>query len=273
MIVTVDTGGTKTLVASFTRDGIPKGQIKFPTPPTPAGYLEKLTDVLIEEFGHQKVAAIVVALPGTVRDDVVVYCPNLGWKNFDVRKRLTGVLGNAQVFVENDANLAAIAETRSLSSIPRLSLYVTISTGIGTGFVTNGRIDPALRYSEGGRSILEYEGKQQTWESFGSGGAIYRKYKQYARDITSKRTWNEIADLISRGFLTIIPTTQPDVIIIGGSIGTYFDQYKVQLVEILKSKMPSHINMPKIVQAKHPEQAVIYGCYYYGLDSLADNES
>ena len=270
MIVTVDTGGTKTLVAGFTRDGIPRGEVKFPTPSTPSEYIKKLTDVLIEEFGSQKVAAIAIAMPGIVKDNVALYCQNLGWKNFDVAKALTGVLGGAPIFVDNDANLAGIAETRSLHTIPRLSLYVTISTGIGTGFITNGRIDPALRHSEGGLSVLEFEGAQRTWESFASGGAIHRHYKQYARDITSRRIWNQIANHISRGFLTIIPTTQPEVIIIGGSIGTYFDQYKDQLIDILKDKLPPQIPVPKIIQAKHPEQAVIYGCYYYALDSLAD---
>ena len=30
----------------------------------------------------------------------------------------------------------------------------------------------------------------------------------------------------------------------------------------------AHIPLPRIVQANHPEQAVIYGCYYYALDAL-----
>lgn len=76
---------------------------------------------------------------------------------------------------------------------------------------------------------------------------------------------------MSRGFLAVIPVIQPDVIIIGGSIGTYFDQYQAQLKGILKEKLPPHIPLPKLVQAKHPEQAVIYGCYYYALDVLADS--
>lgn len=156
--------------------------------------------------------------------------------------------------------------------MPRQSLYVTISTGIGTGIITDGHIDPALRLSEGGRSLVEFDGVVREWESFASGQAIHKAYGKYARDITSKQTWYQISDRISRGFLAIIPLLQPDIVIIGGSIGTYFDRFSSDLQGILRENLPPHIHCPTFVQAKYPEEAVIYGCYYYALDSL-DNIS
>lgn len=269
MIVAVDTGGTKTLITAFSHDGIAGKKIKFKTPQKEADYLELLKQTLQDTYGGQRVDAVVVAMPGIVKDGVAIWCNNLHWKNFPVAKELKGVLGDAPVWVENDANLAGLAETRSRSPMPLSSLYVTVSTGIGTGITTNGRIDAGLRFSEGGRMLVEYQGKVREWESFASGQAIYKAYDQYARDITSKRTWNEIADRISRGFLAAIPLLQPQVIIIGGSIGTYFDQYAERLETILNTHLPAHIPCPKIVPAKHPEEAVIYGCYYYAIDDLA----
>ena len=133
------------------------------------------------------------------------------------------LLSGVPVLIENDANLAGLAETRLLRTIPNCSLYVTVSTGIGTGVCTNGYIDPGMRYSEAGRALVEYGGKIHSWESFASGRAIVDAYHKFARDITSKRTWKKIADRISRGFLAVIPIIQPDVIIIGGSVGTYFE--------------------------------------------------
>lgn len=270
MIVAVDTGGTKTLIAGYSEDGTITTQFKFPTPTKRADYIQTLTTHLTALFSEVKVDAIVVALPGIVRDGVAVWCNNLHWKNFDVASELKGVLGGAPLFIENDANLAGLSETRQRSPMPVSSLYVTVSTGIGSGFITNGKIDPGLRYSEAGRALVEYDGTVREWETFASGKAIYNTYGKYARDIKSTRIWNKIADRISRGFLAVIPITQPDVIIIGGSIGTYFSQYQAQLKGILKEKLPPHITMPKIVKAKHPEEAVIYGCYYYALDALAD---
>ena len=268
MLVTVDTGGTKTLVASFSEDGVVGDQIKFPTPPNQQDYVELLRSTLKKQYGGRRVEAVVVALPGIVKDGIAVWCNNLKWSNFDIVKALGGVLGSTPILVENDANLAGLAETRTLKPIPISSLYVTVSTGIGTGITTNGKIDPGLRLSEGGRSLVEFDGVVREWESFASGQSIHITYGKYASEIHDTATWNQIADRISRGFLAIVPVLQPDVIIIGGSIGTYFDQYAPRLESILREKLPPHIPCPEFKQAQHPEQAVIYGCYYYALDNL-----
>ena len=268
MLVAVDTGGTKTLVASFLEDGHIGEQFKFPTPRTTSEWTATLKDVLESHFGNETIDAIVVAMPGIVKNGVAVWCNNLKWANFDVASALQGVLGDAPLFVENDANLAGLAETRQLKEIPGLALYVTVSTGIGSGIITEGIINPDLRHSEAGRSLVEFDGVVREWESFASGKAIYKAYGKYARDITSKRIWHNIADRISRGFLAVIPVLQPDIIIIGGSIGTYFEHFGKDLHGLLKERLPAHIPAPKIIQAKHPELAVIYGCYYYALDAL-----
>lgn len=269
MLVTVDTGGTKTLVAGFERDGTRGITLRFPTPARPEQYTEIVRAALQEHFAGNTVEAVVVALPGIVKNGVAVWCNNLGWKDFDAQTAFKGVLGNAPILIENDANLAGLAETRILKPVPGSSLYVTISTGIGTGVITDGRIDPGLRYSEGGHCLVEYDGMVREWESFASGKAIYNAYGKFARDITSKRAWQHIADRISRGFLAAIPLIQPDVIIIGGSIGSYFDRFAPHLEALLREKLPSHIPCPRLMQAAHPEEAVIYGCYYHAIDTLA----
>lgn len=270
MLVTVDTGGTKTLVASFSEDGVLGQQVKFATPKTTAEYVKTLTQTLLEQYGDQLVDAVVIAIPGIIQDGVALWCNNLGWIDFDVAGAFKGVLGDAPIFIENDANLAGLAEARSLRKIPPSVLYVTISTGVGTGLITNGRINPTLRRGQGGLSLLEFDGSLQQWEKFASGKAIYKMYHKFGRDIHNKRTWRQIADRISRGFLALTPLLQPDIIIIGGSIGVYFDQFSAPLKEILEKKMPPHIPIPRIVKAVHPEQAVIYGCYYYALDKITD---
>lgn len=268
MIVTIDTGGTKTLISSFDRNGKMGASIKFPTPTTTEQYVDTLTGVVREHYGHHKVDVIVLALPGIIENGTAVWCNNLQWANFTAADQLKDLLPGVPLLVENDANLAGLAETRALNPVPESSLYVTISTGIGSGVCTNGSIDYALRHSEAGRALIEYDGKVQEWEQFASGHAITAVYKKLARDITSKRTWYQIADRISRGFLAVIPIIQPDIIIIGGGVGAHFDKYHAQLEGILKEHLPPHIPCPQIVQAQHPEEAVNYGCYYYGKDYL-----
>jgi glucokinase len=266
MLIAVDTGGTKTIVAGFSSQGKIVHQLQFPTPKDPADYIAHLTSVLQGQFGDFKVDAVVIGVAGIVKDGIAVWCNNLKWKNFNIALAMKGVFGKAPIYVENDANLAGLAEAKALRETPEQLLYVTVSTGIGSGIITGGHIDPALRYSEAGRSLVEFDGAVREWETFASGKAILKTYGKYARDIKSKRSWRQIADRISRGFLAIIPVLQPSTIIIGGSIGTFFDQFGPQLKAILKEKLPDHIPLPDIHQAKHPELAVIYGCYYYARD-------
>ena len=51
MILTIDTGGTKTLISSFGRDGKMGESIKFPTPGEPAEYAKMLKKVYKKKRG------------------------------------------------------------------------------------------------------------------------------------------------------------------------------------------------------------------------------
>jgi len=268
MLLAVDTGGTKTLVSGFDRAGKPTHEFRFATPRDPDEYLAALSETIHDNFRGRVFDAIIIAVPGVVRNNIAVWCDNLGWENLDIAGHLKNVV-NCPVWLENDANLAGLAETRALKKIPANTLYATVSTGIGTGIIIDGQISPALSASEGGHMLIEYDGIVSEWENFASGYAIKRDYKKFARDIHDDKTWQEVADKISRGFLVLIPALQPNTIIIGGSIGTYFDQYAEHLDEILTRRLPSHMALPEIRQAAHPEEAVLYGCYYYGSDQLA----
>ena len=268
MIIAVDTGGTKTLVATFLDNGSIHKQIKFPTPKEEAEYLTQLISAVRELASEARIDAIVVAMPGIVKDGIAVWCNHTLWENFDIRSPLQKSFPEVPIYIENDANLGGLGEVRRLSPMPSSALYVTISTGIGTGYIYEGHISPGLRLSEGGRMPIEYDGAVREWEMFGAGSSIYATYGKYARDIHSDRIWKQIADRISRGFLVLIPIVQPDVIIIGGSIGTYIARYKTHLEAILREKLPEHIPLPKFQEAKDAEKAVIYGCYFYGHDTI-----
>lgn len=269
MIVAVDTGGTKTLIRSFDRRGNPGHHLKFPTPHDEEEYVGSLIEAIHDNYVTKrvKIDAIVIAIPGVVKNNVAVWCPHTGWTNFDFAPIIATAF-ECPVWLENDANLAGLAETRALPKIPDGSLYVTISTGIGTGIILDGKIAPGLAQSEGGHIRIEYDGRLRDWDSFASGKAIVSTYGKYARDIHDPRIWRQISDKICRGLVTIIPILQPDVIIIGGSIGTYFDRYDSFLRQHIKAHLPPHIDVPELRQAQRPEEAVVYGCYYYAQDKL-----
>lgn len=265
MLVTVDTGGTKTLIASFNQDGTLGASHRFPTPHNQQEYVATLRQTLREQFTAEAVDAIVVALPGRIdTTQKLVLARNLEWRDFDLQSELAQDFA-CPILIENDANLAGLAAARQLPESVRTCLYVTISTGIGTGLIVHGKIDDDFRQSEGGQIVLEHNGSLKRWENFASGRAIHETYGRYASDITDEETWKTIASDISRGFLALLPTLRPDAVVIGGSIGTYFDRYNHFLVDELAAQL--HY-VPPITAAIHPEEAVIYGCYYYALDTL-----
>lgn len=267
MLVAVDTGGTKTLVASFDRRGRLVAENKFATPRDKDEYIESVSISIRALLKDNELDAISVAVPGVVEGDSAKWCANLGWTDFPVGQRLKRRF-NVPVFLENDANLAGLAEARSLPRPPRLCLYLTISTGIGMGVTVDGSLHPAFKDTEAGHMMLEYDGRLREWEHFASGKSIHRLYGKKAKDIHNKHIWKQIADKISRGILVLSPTLNPNTIIIGGSIGTYFDRYEKYLLHILQKHHNPNLPLPEIRQALHPEQAVIYGCYYYAIDSL-----
>lgn len=268
MLVAVDTGATKTLIAGFSEDGVLGEPVRFETPHNQKAYVDLLVSTITEKYALSDIDAIVVALPGRVNHETghLYEAHHLEWFDFDLAPLLAAHFGDTPILIENDANLAGLAEVRSLDPVPANGLYVTISTGIGSGVITDGHIDPHFAEGEGGEIILEHAGELKTWESFAAGSAIHTRYHKLAQSITDDVTWGAIAEDIARGFLVLIPLLRPDIIVIGGSIGTYFDRYKAHLNHTILE----HLGYaPPVVQAQHPEQAVLYGCYYYALDQLA----
>ena len=266
MIVAVDTGGTKTLVAVFDTDGKIIAEQKFPTPVDINDYLVELKQTVDSLIDSQTITCLSVALPGTIKDGHMVWAGNLGWHDTDIKGLLSDRY-NCPIIVENDANLAGLAEARALESIPNVCLYVTVSTGIGTGIVTNGKIDPNFSTSEGGQITLEHDGELARWETFASGKAILSRYGKLASEINDEKTWREITANIAKGFMALIPILRPDIIVIGGGVGTHFDKFGELLITTLRKNFNQQsIPIPPIIEAAHPEEAVIYGCYYHALD-------
>lgn len=268
MIVAVDTGGTKTLVAVFNTDGKVVAKQKFPTPADLDQYLAELKSTVDSMTAEQEITCLSIALPGTIVNGQMIWAGNLGWKDIDMHALLSDHY-ECPIIVENDANLAGLAETRALEHIPQVCLYITVSTGVGTGIISNGRIDPEFSTNEGGQIVLEHEGAFKRWESFASGKAIYEKYGKLASEIDDETAWREIGMNVARGLLATSALIRPDIVVIGGGVGTHFDKFKAPLLETLTTNTIDKY-VPLVIRAAHPEEAVVYGCYYHALDTLAD---
>ncbi|GAA0404492.1 ROK family protein [Microbispora corallina] len=90
-------------------------------------------------------AGITVAVPGLIDagTGTVVVAPNLGWRGVAVAERLSraDIAGHIPITVDNDANLAALAEYTSgtAAGTPDL-IYLTGEVGVGGGIISGGRL-------------------------------------------------------------------------------------------------------------------------------------
>lgn len=266
----IDVGGTKTLIAVFDVNGNILEQTKFPTPSEYAEFLKQLGNSW-ESLKNNDVRALTIAMPGSVDNEkgIVHAFGNLSWRDIPVHADVEKIT-HCPVLIENDANLAGLSEALLLYPGYKKTLYVTISTGIGTGIVVDGTIDPAFADSEGGDIMIEHNGILQKWESFASGRAIVAKYGKRASEITDPETWKEISRNLATGMLDLIAIIQPDVIVVGGGVGSHFDRFGDFLVAELKKYENPMMPIPPVKVAKHPEEAVIYGCYDLAKKTYGD---
>lgn len=267
MILGIDIGGSKTLIAPFTAAGELLGTQRFPTPKSQEEFISDVIRLIDTYRFKEQLEAIVVGVPAIVRENVPAVPPNLPWPSFDIAEILEHEY-HVPVWCENDANLAGLSEVRRRSPIPSTALYLTISTDIGSGIITDGKIDAHFATSEAGHMMLEYDGKLRKWGSFASGGALYKLHGRYAADITSKTIWDHHAVKIAYGLLALLPTLQPSLVVLGGSLGTFFERYQDTLERYLDAHLPPVVTRPHIEQALNPEEAVAYGCYFFAHDHL-----
>ena len=68
MIIAIDTGGTKTLVASFSDEGILLKSFEFPTPKSTIDYTSSVQSAIIHELQPDKIEAISIAAPGIIEN-------------------------------------------------------------------------------------------------------------------------------------------------------------------------------------------------------------
>lgn len=262
MYVGIDIGGTKTLVAALDEHGIIKERVKFPTPRNYQDFLNELEKTL-RGMKHQDFAAGGMAVPAVILDrkhGIGVSFGNLPWKDVPIRDDVEK-LCDCSIAIENDAKLGGLSESLLLAGKYSKVLYVTVSTGIGIALVVDNVIDSNV-FDGGGRTImLEHRGKFVPWESFASGHAIVERYGKKAMDITDEATWKQITHDLSLGLIELIAVAEPDVIVVGGGVGAYFDRYGELLEQaLLKYHLPL-ATIPPIIGAQRAEDAVVYGCY------------
>ncbi len=149
LVVAVDLGGTQMRTAVLrgatllSRVGLLTGEHPTPERMLPRTFQAIQQALTKAEVSLEQIAGIGIAAPGPLNSytGVVYDPPNLpGWKNVPVRELFRQEF-HVPIFVENDANAAALGEYMfGAGRSSRDMVYMTISTGIGGGVITDGKI-------------------------------------------------------------------------------------------------------------------------------------
>lgn len=167
-IVGVDVGGTTIKAGIVSTGGSILYQNKLPTlaDKGPAAVVRQINEAVLDavkQSGRETVGAIGVGCPGVVDDEGIVKAPPnfVDWDEVPLKRELGLLFPGIPIGVENDANAAAIAESKFGAGVnyPNF-LFVIWGTGVGGGLIMNHKIfrGPTGGAGEIGHISIDYNG-------------------------------------------------------------------------------------------------------------------
>ncbi len=288
----VDLGGTAIKVGLVDDGGellssrsVPTG---LPRPPQAIcrDIVASATQLLEQEnLSWEQVKDLGAGAPGTVNPDrgVVIHAANLGWWDFPLREELSRLLPrNLPVYIQNDANVAAVGEYLAGSAKGAASAVVlTIGTGVGSGIILNHRIESGHYFGggefghmvivQGGRSCNC--GRKGCFEAYASAtGLIHLTEEEMVRSPESlmhsiaaqqgkvngrtafdamragDQAGSRVVDLflsyLACGIANIINALQPELICLGGGISKEGDTLLLPLREKVNREIYGGSQLP-----------------------------
>lgn len=198
LILAIDVGGTKTIVSLIDREANTIIKRKFVTPTrnsqTLIGEIIRQIESLVMSSGRtlSELLGIGIGIAGLVNfsKGLVIFAPNLPLENTPVRKPFSDHFG-LPVFVDNDANVAALGEKYYGAAINVQNfICLTVGTGVGGGIVIDERLYRGATGSAGeiGHMVIDMDGplcscgNSGCLEAFVSGGAISKRAKEMVEE-------------------------------------------------------------------------------------------
>jgi len=218
--------------------------------------LGRIKDIIHQVWPQDEtpVAGIGISAPGPLNPDtgVVVAPPNLpGWSDVPLGGILRDEFG-CSVFVGNDANVAALAEVAvGAARGKRHVIYLTISTGIGSGIINEGRLvlgQTGLANEAGHIVMIVGDDRVSSLEKEAAGPALARQAKKRVKageeslllelahgdpDAIDAKLVGEAAHqgdnlsvaivkrggkIVGLGIVTLLHLFNPEIIVIGGGV-------------------------------------------------------
>ena len=198
--------GTGTLVTKRTR-------VKTPDPATPEAVTGVVAEI-VSSIEHE--GPVGIGFPAVVWDGAVFSANNIdqGWIGRNARDEFANATGR-QVVLINDADAAGIAEAAfgAARDVEGLALVITFGTGIGSGAMFDGELVPNLELG-----MLELEGHYPAEQYF---SAKVRKREDLSWEIWGNR--------VNRFLSHVQAVFNPRLMVFGGGVTKYWDEFSVQI--------------------------------------------
>ncbi|MBW3630296.1 MAG: ROK family protein [Gemmatimonadetes bacterium] len=277
LAVAIDVRFSRTYVMLTDFAGTQVALETFDTLFCPTDLVEELTrrvNRLVETYAALgSVEGVGVVVPGMVdRDGRVLYAPQLGWRQVDIRDALAAGTG-LPVHIENASTACAIAQmwlVRRAGDSAADFVYVNISDGVGVGVVVNGQLVRGHGHTAGEFGHIPIDprgprcvcGSVGCWETFTSNIATLTRYLgREPSAAESRQLLHEqeltIVELIARarggderaleslletgrymgvGLAMIVNALNPARIIVGGEITAAWDLIQQELADVVAAR-------------------------------------
>jgi glucokinase len=189
LTVGVDIGGTKVLAGVVDSRGHILARERRATPSHSPAAVEQTIVTLVEQLGSRyDVAAVGIGAAGFVdaTRSTVMFSPHLAWRDEPLRAAVARRV-RLPVVVDNDANTAALAESRfGAGAGHRFVLCITLGTGIGGALVIDNRVFRGANGMAGEFGHIQVVadghrcecGNRGCWEQYASGNALVRDARE-----------------------------------------------------------------------------------------------
>ena len=282
----IDIGGTNTRIALIDEAYEIIQRIQFPTDVNnPHATLQKIQET-VQSFSVA-IAGVGLSCPGPLdlKQGIILDTPNLkgGWHGLAVSKELSARL-KVPVFLENDANLACLAEAvlgqgKDYSYVQ----FLTISTGLGSGLVIDKKI------YQGAHGFAHEIANIPLWRNGPSHGSIYpggveaicsgtaittRAKKagldvEHAGDVyslacsqnqTAIDIMEDAKEYLANTIAIIYAFVDPEIVILGGSVAIKIPGFVEDVEQRVKTKVYPNIQpLVKVVKTNLSEDSGLPG--------------
>ena len=235
----IDVGGTKIAGGVVDDTGKVLEELRVESPATDAHAIEAAIERLVAELrARHEIEAVGVGAAGYIDKSrsVVLFAPNLAWRDLDLKADLEATLG-LPVVVENDANAAAWGEYHFGAGRNETFLVcVTIGTGIGGGVIVDGELFRGgfgigaefghIQMVEDGRQCPC--GQRGCWEQYGSGNALVRD---------ARRRAGQALENAGQGLADLAAVLDPETFIVGGGVSEAGDLFLKPTIAAFEARL------------------------------------